>query len=954
MPYKRLEKDDEYEIDGLEMQRVPSKGALRSMLDSYESAGSAENFAVRSHHRKLDPREQIREHMVDTLKVFKEHGIIYQHEYADNVPAAVHGAPKNAEESKETLERLRRMDAFESQDFDTTDNDVERATQIDRDHIDYIVEESWRWAIAFFIGLTMGFLSFLVDIGLEHLNNFKFSTVKKVISSHGGFWAPYFTFIAICLSLTGISGCLTSYGSPLAAGSGIPEIKTYLNGVHIKGLLGLKTLVCKLTGVTCSMSGGLIAGKEGPFVHSGGIVGGGWAGMGSNTLQALFGKWYTFKTPRNVGGFFRNDADHRDFVSIGTAAGVSTAFAAPIGGLLLAMEEGSSFYSTGVYWRGFLSTCTGVLTLHFLASLAGSPSLIFEEKFGIRRDLGLYDDDIALYGSKYYYFIWELPVFVILGIIAGCLGALFIKLHVKFTAFRGQYIPPRLVNRRLCEVLFVAWLTATTFFVITYASPCQKLPPKEQLAYYEMDSADGDIFAGVGGEDKRGLKHFPRLWCKDGEYNRNGQLFFTPLIQAMRMIIHFGETMPGDMDPKANLGQPLLLLWAVVIFTLMQFTFGIGAATGIFMPSLAVGGAWGRIVGMIVQAALHSAGSDLRVSLPAYTVVGAAAMLGGVTRMTLSITVLAMEGTGSLQMIIPIMLAVFISKVVGDSMTYSIYDVQIKIRGAPVLLEASLESHQRMVADKLTVSELATTQLVAVPPVMPVRELVETLQRCGHQAFPVTPDVAKAYTSDETFPLHGVIKRITLLHLLKHKLGFFSHPPGTPFPSSKTHVPKDQKARYALLAKLEQFPLKIRIKEDQDGIFRDLTTGDLEQMIDLRPFMQRTPFIVHGNASLARAYRLFRTMGLHHMYVGPAKPQVVGVITRKDVTEENAELVLGMKANQTGSRSFSAGPASGLPFVPTYQETRVHEHMDPPMTPVKEEDENAADDEQVSLVMAAH
>ena len=45
--------------------------------------------------------------------------------------------------------------------------------------------------------------------------------------------------------------------------------------------------------------------------------------------------------------------------------------------------------------------------------------------------------------------------------------------------------------------------------------------------------------------------------------------------------------------------------------------------------------------------------------------------------------------------------------------------------------------------------------------------------------------------------------------------------------------------------------------------------------------MQRTPFVLQGNASLARAYRLFRTMGLHHLYVGPPKPQVIGLLTRK-------------------------------------------------------------------------
>ena len=44
-------------------------------------------------------------------------------------------------------------------------------------------------------------------------------------------------------------------------------------------------------------------------------------------------------------------------------------------------------------------------------------------------------------------------------------------------------------------------------------------------------------------------------------------------------------------------------------------------------------------------------------------VVGATAMLGGVTRMTISITVLAMEGTGALQLIVPLMLAALLAKV---------------------------------------------------------------------------------------------------------------------------------------------------------------------------------------------------------------------------------------------------------------------------------------------------
>lgn len=40
-------------------------------------------------------------------------------------------------------------------------------------------------------------------------------------------------------------------------------------------------MVAKLTGVIFTIAAGMIAGKEGPFVHGGGIVGGGLGAMGS-------------------------------------------------------------------------------------------------------------------------------------------------------------------------------------------------------------------------------------------------------------------------------------------------------------------------------------------------------------------------------------------------------------------------------------------------------------------------------------------------------------------------------------------------------------------------------------------------------------------------------------------------------------------------------------------------
>ena len=80
--------------------------------------------------------------------------------------------------------------------------------------------------------------------------------------------------------------------------------------------------------------------------------------------------------------------------------------------------------------------------------------------------------------------------------------------------------------------------------------------------------------------------------------------------------------------------------------------------------------------------------------------------------------------------------------------------------------------------------------------------------------------------------------------------------------------------RLTLLERLEQRPLKVRPKEDYERIVRGLSAAELDSMIDLRPFMQRNPFVVQADANLSRTYRLFRTMGLRHLFVGPPQPKV--------------------------------------------------------------------------------
>lgn len=63
-----------------------------------------------------------------------------------------------------------------------------------------------------------------------------------------------------------------------------------------------------------------------------------------------------------------------------------------------------------------------------------------------------YDDNIALYGKQYFYYIWELPVYAVMGVVAGLLGALFVKCYIFCAGLRAKYVPASSRRRRIAEV----------------------------------------------------------------------------------------------------------------------------------------------------------------------------------------------------------------------------------------------------------------------------------------------------------------------------------------------------------------------------------------------------------------------------------------------------------------------------------------------------------------------
>jgi len=93
-----------------------------------------------------------------------------------------------------------------------------------------------------------------------------------------------------------------------------------------------------------------------------------------------------------------------------------------------------------------------------------------------------------------------------------------------------------------------------------------------------------------------------------------------------------------------------------------------------------------------------------------------------------------------------------------------------------------------------------------------------------------------------------------------------------------------------------------RIGSNEEGALLDeLSREDLDvTLVDLRPFMHRSPHVLSADASMLRAYTVMRGLGLRYLFTTSNRPEVSGLITRKDVTHEHAALVLAQQAKEDG------------------------------------------------------
>src|SRR4051794_27531772 len=137
-----------------------------------------------------------------------------------------------------------------------------------------------------------------------------------------------------------------------------------------------------------------------------------------------------------------NEARKREVLSAAAAAGISVAFGSPIGGVLFSLEQLSYYFPDKTMWQSFVCASVAAVTLQALNPFHTGKIVLYQ----------------VTYTRGWHRF--EIIPFMILGIVGGLYGGLFIKLNMKAARWRksrGWSFP-------LLEVAIVAVISALVNF----------------------------------------------------------------------------------------------------------------------------------------------------------------------------------------------------------------------------------------------------------------------------------------------------------------------------------------------------------------------------------------------------------------------------------------------------------------------------------------------------------
>ena len=219
-------------------------------------------------------------------------------------------------------------------------------------------------------------------------------------------------------------------------------------------------------------------------------------------------------------------------------------------------------------------------------------------------------------------------IFGMMGIVGGLLGSLFNYLNEELTKFRVRKMTTKF--SKCMEVILCGISVATMAFTMMYLI--------DDCRSYDVDINQAPV----------------RLFCQDGKASAAASLWYKTPEETVRSLFH---------DQTGAHSFFTVSVFTFIYFFLACWTYGMFISSGLFVPSLLIGAAWGRLIGMFLT---HNFPAWDWGDLGKYALMGAAAQLAGTIRLTYSLTAIILEATGNISYIFPIFITVFIAKIVGD------------------------------------------------------------------------------------------------------------------------------------------------------------------------------------------------------------------------------------------------------------------------------------------------
>ncbi|KAI0823388.1 Cl-channel protein [Trametes gibbosa] len=468
-------------------------------------------------------------------------------------------------------------------------------------------------------------------------------------------------------------------------------------------------------------------------------------------------------------------------------------------GGVFSIEEMSSVFSIKTMWRSFFCALVATVTLSAMNPYRSGKLVLFQ----------------VTYDRDWHFF--EIIFFIILGVFGGLYGAFMVKFNLKVAAFRRRYLG----NHAIAEAVTLAVVTA----MIGWFNHFMRIDMTEsmQILFRECD----------------GASDYDHLCQTAYQWPMVNSLFLATVVRTGLVVISYGCKVPA----------------------------------GIFVPSMAIGATFGRMVGIMVKAInrAYPASGIFAVCQPdvpcitpgTYALLGAAAALSGVMRLTVTVVVIIFELTGALTYILPTMIVLLVTKAVGDFLgTTGIADEMIRFNGFPFLEK---DDH----AYNVPVSRVMRLDLKTLPASgLTVKDIEIILANTDVKGFPII-------SADGSRTLLGFIDRSELRYLLDKARNVQDVRPDTPV-SFASDAEDEEEVEFSGIATGPAVGI------DDDLSLEIMETTATPEVLKLWPWVNQTPLTVSPHLPLEIVMQLFKRMGPRVILV-ENHGALAGLVTVKDV-----------------------------------------------------------------------